>query len=82
MFFSMYALFVLWSVICLSRVARGVDTLILPDRRSQGCLALRVPAPPPGPGGGAKNKGRPKKKPITEKLSKTGPPPPPEFNQA
>ena len=24
----------------LSRVARGLDTLILPDRRSQGCLAV------------------------------------------
>ena len=68
-------------LIGLSRVARGVDTLILPDRRSQGCLALRVPAPPPGPGGVEKLR-PPSKKTHYRKAFKNVTPPPPEFNQA
>ena len=64
------------NVIGLSRVARGVDTLILPDRRSQGCLALRVPAPPPGPGGGRKTKAAFEKNPLQKGFQKRDPPPP------
>src|SRR5574337_12054 len=71
-------------LIGLSRVARGVDTLILPDRRSQGCLALRVPArhPPRDRGGGRKTKAAFKKNPLQKGFQKRDPPPPPEFNQA
>ena len=76
------------SLICsmligLSRVARGVDTLILPDRRSQGCLALLSSADPPrGRGGGRKTKAAFEKNPLRKGFQKSAPPPPPEFNQA
>src|SRR5574337_729849 len=63
-------------LIGLSRVARGVDTLILPDRRSQGCLALRVPAPPRDRGGGRKTKAAFKKNPLQKGFQKRDPPPP------
>ncbi len=77
MFFLLITITIL--IIGLSRVARGVDTLILPDRRSQGCLALRVPAPPPGTGGGVEKLRPPSKKTHYRKAFKNVTPPPPEF---
>ena len=60
--FVLFLFCLFFVVMGLSRVASGVDTLILPDRRSQGCLADsdRHPPPdrlrtPPGPPGGPKN---------------------------
>ena len=76
-YFDLFSVFYDFEVIGLSRVARGVDTLILPDRRSQGCLALRVPAPPPGTGGGVEKLRPPSKKTHYRKAFKNVTPPPP-----
>ena len=64
-------------LIGLSRVARGVDTLILPDRRSQGCLALLSSADPPRDRGGVEKLRPPSKKTHYEKAFKNVTPPPP-----
>ena len=67
-------------IIGLSRVARGVDTLILPDRRSQGCLALLTrpgQTPPPGGGGGVEKLRPPSEKTHYESAFKNVTPPPP-----
>ena len=67
-------------VIGLSRVARGVDTLILPDRRSQGCLALLTrPGTPPRAGGGVEKLRPPSEKTHYESAFKNVTPPPPRI---
>ncbi len=71
-----------YMVIGLSRVASGVDTLILPDRRSQGCLASSDRHPPrgrPPPGGGQKTKAAFGKNPLQKRFQNGDPPPPPGF---
>ena len=84
--FVLFLFCLFFVVMGLSRVASGVDTLILPDRRSQGCLADSDRHPqkdPPGtPRGGPKTKAAFKKNPLQNRNQKRDPPPPPEFNQA